>query len=78
MTVKIRLKEIRKRRGLSQNKLAREMGMSLYGVQRYEYEKVHSIPLKTLNKFCIVLECSPGDILQFSPESENTKEMETV
>ena len=73
--MKIRIKELRERKGLSQNKLAREMEMSLYGVQRYEYGKIHSFPLETLDKFCIILECTPGDIIQFSPSPKQPEKV---
>lgn len=63
MTVKIKLKELRKAKGLSQNGLARRLEMSLANVQKIEYNKVKSIPLDTLENICLALDCQVGDLL---------------
>lgn len=67
MPVKVLLKEMRQKRGLSQNQLARAMGMSLNAVQHMEY-KARAIQLDTLGKLCEVLECQPGDLLVYAPD----------
>jgi putative transcriptional regulator len=74
MAVIIRLRELRKRQGYSQNKLAKATGMSLQGLQRYEYGKAATMPLDTLDKFCRVLNCTPGDILQYAPDPQKEEE----
>ena len=63
MTVKVILKQIREKRGLSQNKLAQIMTMSLQNIQRIEYGDAKSIPLETLDRLCEALNCQPGDLL---------------
>jgi putative transcriptional regulator len=63
MPVKVRLKELRNAKGLSQNALARHMEMSLANVQKIEYQKAKSIPLDTLERFCGILGCEVGDLL---------------
>ncbi|WP_392533771.1 helix-turn-helix domain-containing protein [Nostoc sp. C117] len=63
MVVEVRLKQLRESKGLSQNALARELGMSLGNVQNIEYNKAKSIPLDTLERLCLVLECEIGDLL---------------
>jgi putative transcriptional regulator len=68
MTVKIKLKEMRVKQGLSQNELARKLEMSLANVQKIEYSKAKSIPLDTLEKLCDVLDCQPGDLLEYVPD----------
>jgi putative transcriptional regulator len=68
MTVKIQLKEVRTARKLSQNELARRLGMSLNNVQKIEYGDAKSIPLETLDKLCKVLECHTGDLLVYVPD----------
>ena len=73
MTVKVLLKQIREKRGLSQNKLAQMMTMSLQNIQRIEYGDAKSIPLETLDRLCEALDCQPGDLLikVDDPEREN-------
>ncbi|HEY9825223.1 MAG TPA: helix-turn-helix domain-containing protein [Stenomitos sp.] len=63
MAVIVRLKELRSKKGLSQNALARQMEMSLANIQKIEYQKAKSIPLETLDRFCAVLECEVGELL---------------
>lgn len=63
MPVEIKLKELRGAKGLSQNALARELGMSLNNIQKIEYNKVKSIPLDTLEKLCLTLDCEIGELL---------------
>ncbi|MFB2772082.1 helix-turn-helix domain-containing protein [Pelatocladus sp. BLCC-F211] len=63
MPVKIKLKQLREDKGLSQNALARQLEMSLANIQKIEYGKAKSIPLDTLEKICLALDCEIGDLL---------------
>lgn len=63
MSVKVKLKELRNSKGISQNELARQLKMSLANVQRIEYNKVKSIPFNTLESICKILKCEIGDLL---------------
>jgi len=63
MTVKIKLKELRNAKEISQNELARSLEMSLANIQKIEYNKAKSIPLDTLEKLCKALDCQVGDLL---------------
>lgn len=71
--MKVLLKQIREKRGLSQNKLAQIMTMSLQNIQRIEYGDAKSIPLETLDRLCEALDCQPGDLLikVDDPDREN-------
>lgn len=63
MPVKIKLKELRNAKQISQNELARILEMSLANIQKIEYNKAKSIPLDTLERLCLALECQVGDLL---------------
>jgi putative transcriptional regulator len=63
MPVEVRLKQLREAKGLSQNALARHLEMSLANIQKIEYGKAKSIPLDTLEKLCVTLDCQIGDLL---------------
>ncbi len=67
MTVRIVLKEIRKKQGFSQKRLAESIGMSLQNIQNIEYGEAKSIPLDTLDKLCRALNCQPGELLVYIP-----------
>ncbi|OWY63723.1 hypothetical protein B7486_51440 [cyanobacterium TDX16] len=69
MPVKVLLKEMRIKRGLSQNELARKVEMSLNAIQHIEY-KARAIQLDTLAKLCEALDCQPGDILVYMPNDD--------
>lgn len=71
MAVEVRLKELRSRRGVSQNELARRLNMSLANIQKIEYNKAKSIPLDTLDKLCKVLECEVGELLVRVPDNDD-------
>ncbi|HAZ44741.1 MAG TPA: transcriptional regulator [Cyanobacteria bacterium UBA11369] len=63
MAVRIKLKELRNARSISQNELARLLEMSLANVQKIEHNKAKSIPLDTLDRLCEVLKCEVGELL---------------
>ncbi len=69
MVVRVKLKELRDSRNISQNELARLMEMSLANIQKIEYNKAKSIPLDTLDKLCEILECEVGDLLVRIPDN---------
>jgi putative transcriptional regulator len=68
MAVKINLKKVRTGRGISQNGLAQQLGMTLQNIQKIEYGQAKSIPLETLDKLCKVLNCQVGDLLVYVPD----------
>ncbi len=67
--MKVFLKEAREAKGFSQNALARALEMSLANVQKIEYGKAKSIPLDTLERMCLVLDCEIGDLIKLVKES---------
>ena len=71
--MKVLLKEMRLKRGLSQNELARRVEMSLNAMQHIEY-KAKAIQLDTLGKLCEVLDCQPGDLLVWIPDGDKGQE----
>lgn len=66
MKMIFKLKELRLEKGFSQNDMAKLTDMTVGNYQKYEYGKIKSYPHQTLEKFCIVLECEPGDLLVMS------------
>lgn len=68
------LKKVRTSRGLSQNQLAQQIGTSLQNIQKIEYGKTKGIQYEMLNKLCQILQCQPGDILEWVPDEELEKQ----
>jgi transcriptional regulator with XRE-family HTH domain len=66
------VKELRKRKSLSQDELAKNAGLSLRTVQRVENGE--TIPTaETLKRLALVLEVSPAELIEFSSEKEEPK-----
>lgn len=71
-----RLKEARKEKGLTQNELTKELGMSVAFLSRIEKGNAH-INLKRLSQICNILDISEGEILNgVANESKNYLEKE--
>jgi len=71
MTVKFTLKEARKSKDWSQERLARESGVSVSYVQKIEQNQVRRIALDTVDKLCHALECDISDLLVFIKDVQN-------
>ena len=57
-----RLKEARKKKGLTQEQLVEKMGVSIAYLSKVETGKIH-INLERLSEICGILEVSEGEIL---------------
>ena len=68
MALKILIADVRRSRKMSQDDLARLMGQSRTHIQNLERGRSKSFTVDTLNKLCEVLECQPGDFLQWTPD----------
>ncbi|HEY9701635.1 MAG TPA: helix-turn-helix domain-containing protein, partial [Allocoleopsis sp.] len=64
MKININLKPLRQEKGISQDKLARELDMTPSNLRAIEGKKAKSISFETLAKLCEVLECEPNDLLK--------------
>ena len=55
-------------RKISLNQLAREVGISNVNLSNIKTGKISAIRFSTLEAICRVLDCQPGDILEYRPE----------
>jgi putative transcriptional regulator len=69
----LRVKQLRERAGLSQEELARRVGISLNAMQSWEYGRVKSAPFDTLQKVCETLQCEPGDVIGIDGQGIHTR-----
>lgn len=72
--MKVLLKKVRTERGLSQNKLAQQIGTTLQNIQKIEYGNTKGIQYDVLSKLCKVLNCQPGDLLVETPDKDDDHE----
>lgn len=71
MSVEVLLAEVRDKRGVSQDQLARMIGQSRTNIQSIERGRSKSITFTTLGKICRALKCQPGDLLRWVPDEED-------
>lgn len=56
------------KRKMSVTELTERVGLTMANISLLKNGKVKAIRLATLNKICEVLECQPGDILEYVEE----------
>ena len=60
------------RRKMSSGELAEKIGLSATNLSILKTGKAKAIRFSTLEKICEILQCQPGDILEFREEEEET------
>ena len=68
MPVRITLDAMLARRGMTARELAATVGISETQMSLFRSGKVRGIRFRTLAKLCAVLECAPGDLLDYDAD----------
>ena len=68
MAIRVNLDVMMAKRKISLTDLAEKVGITQANLSILKTEKAKAIRFSTLNKICQVLECQPGDILEFIPD----------
>lgn len=71
MTILIRLDRILVERKMKLNGLAEKIGISNVNLSNLKTGKVRAIRFSTLDEICKILNCQPGDILEYVCTSED-------
>lgn len=66
----IRLDRVLEDRKMRLNDLAAQVGISHVNLSYLKTGKVKAIRFSTLDTICKVLQCQPGDILEYRPEED--------
>lgn len=66
-----KLLDILNRRGMTKEQLKNAAGLS--SATMTKISKGESVTLKTINAICNVLKLQPGDLLEWIPDDESTK-----
>ncbi|MFA0112533.1 helix-turn-helix domain-containing protein [Vibrio sp. 10N.261.46.E11] len=69
MTIRINLDIMMAKRKMRLKTLAKEVGITEANLSVLKNDKAKAVRLSTLDKLCEVLECQPGDILEFEPNA---------
>ena len=70
MTIILRLDRVMADRKMSLNELAEKVGISNVNMSKIKTGKISAIRFSTLNGICRVLNCQPGDVLEFVDDEE--------
>lgn len=71
MAIIVNLDVMMAKRKMSSQELAEKVGITQANLSILKTNKGKAIRFSTLNKICEVLECKPGDILDYEKENEN-------
>lgn len=69
MSIILRLDRVMADRKMSLNELAEKVGISNVNLSNLKTGKVKAIRFSTLEAICDVLDCQPGDILEYRREN---------
>ena len=64
------------KRKMSVTELSNRVGITMANISILKNGKAKAIKLETLNKICEVLECQPGDVLEYVPDAEAVSQEE--
>ena len=68
MPIILRLDRMMADRKISLNELSEKVGVANVNLSKMKNGKISAIRFSTLEAICDVLECQPGDILEFKKE----------
>ncbi len=71
MAIILRLDRVMADRKISLNDLADQVGIANVNLSKIKTGKVSAIRFSTLNAICDVLDCQPGDILEFQKDQSD-------
>lgn len=73
MAIILRLDRVMADRKISLNDLAEQVGIANVNLSKIKTGKVSAIRFSTLNAICDVLDCQPGDMLEFQKDQSSNK-----
>lgn len=69
MAIILRLDRVMADRKISLNDLAEQVGIANVNLSKIKTGKISAMRFSTLNAICDVLDCQPGDILEFQKDN---------
>ncbi len=74
MAIILRLDRVMADRKISLNELAQKVGISNVNLSNLKTGKVKAIRFSSLDAICDVLDCQPGDIIEYRREQKRSNE----
>ena len=75
MPIVMRLDRMLVMRGMSSTELASRIGTSTVNLSNIKTGKIRGMRFSTLEAICRVLECQPGDLIEYLTDEEYQEEM---
>lgn len=76
MAIILRLDRVMADRKMSLKELSERVGVANVNLSKIKTGKVSAIRFSTLNAICEVLNCQPGDLLEYEPDSKEQEKSE--
>ena len=76
MAIILRLDRVMADRKMSLNELSARVGISNVNLSNLKTGKVKAVRFSTLETICDVLDCQPGDILEYRREEEKEADLD--
>ena len=70
MAIIINIDVMLAKRKMSVTELSEKLGITMANVSILKNGKAKALKLETLNKLCRILDCQPGDLLEYRPDEE--------
>ena len=70
MSIRINLDVVLAKKKMSVTELSEKVGITMANISILKNGKAKAIRFKTLDKICEVLECQPGDILEYTKDDK--------
>ena len=70
MTIEVKLDDMLHRRRMTLSELAEAVDITLANLSILKTGKARAVRFSTLNAICRALDCQPGDVLRFAPDSD--------
>ena len=75
MTIGAKIKEIRKRKKISVESLAKQIGVSKTTIYRYEDSTIEKIPVQIIDKLCITLGVTLAELTGNEIDNKNVSQL---
>lgn len=73
MPIIVNLDVMMAKRKISSSELSEKIGITMANLSILKTNKGKAIRFSTLDCICKALDCQPGDILEYQPETKDTK-----
>ena len=70
MAIIINIDVMLAKRKMSVTELSEKLDITMANVSILKNGKAKAVKLETLNKLCRILDCQPGDLLEYRPDGE--------